>query len=77
METRSLFFIQKPSGKKKKVSIMEFFWDFCVVPRTGESGEGFADILIEPEDLDSRIIIELKYSQTFAGLEKACERVIV
>lgn len=52
---------------------MEFFWDFC----TGESGEGFADILIEPEDLDSGIIIELKYSQTFSGLEKVCERVIV
>ena len=39
-----------------------------------ESGDGFADILVEPEDPDAGIIIELKYAQTFAGLEKACER---
>ena len=39
-----------------------------------ESGDGFADILVEPEDPDAGIIIELKYVQTFAGLEKACER---
>ncbi len=39
-----------------------------------ESGDGFADILVEPEDPDAGIIIELKYAQAFAGLEKACER---
>lgn len=39
-----------------------------------EFGDGFADILMEPEDPDAGIIIELKYVQTFAGLEKACER---
>ena len=38
-----------------------------------ESGDGFVDILIEPEDPDAGIIIELKYAQTFSGLENACE----
>ena len=39
-----------------------------------ESGDGLVDILIEPEDPDAGIIIELKYAQTYDGLEKACER---
>ena len=34
-----------------------------------EAGEGFADIIIEPEDPDAGIILELK-------LEKACEKAI-
>lgn len=41
-----------------------------------ESGDGFVDILIEPEDPDAGIIIELKYAQTFAGLENACEKAL-
>ena len=41
-----------------------------LIQSNAESGDGFADILIEPEDPDSGIIIELKYSQTFSGLEK-------
>ena len=36
-----------------------------------ESGDGFVDILIEPENPDAGIIIELKYAQTYAGMEKA------
>lgn len=39
-----------------------------------ESGDGLVDILIEPENPDAGIIIELKYAQTYAGLEKACEK---
>ena len=39
-----------------------------------ESGDGFVDILIETEDPDVGIIIELKYAQTYSGLEKACEK---
>ena len=39
-----------------------------------ESGDGFVDILIEPENPDAGIIIELKYAQTYAGLEKACQK---
>ena len=37
-----------------------------------ESGDGFSDILIEPEDPDAGMVIEVKYSQTLAGLESAC-----
>lgn len=39
-----------------------------------ESGDGFADIIIKPRDPDAGIVIELKYSPTFSGLEKACEK---
>lgn len=41
-----------------------------------EAGEGFADIIIEPENPDSGIIIELKYSKEASGLEKACEKAV-
>ncbi len=39
-----------------------------------ESGEGFSDILIEPEDPDAGIVIEVKYAASIAGLDEACER---
>ena len=38
-----------------------------------ESGDGFSDILIEPEDPDAGIVIEVKYSPTLSGMETACE----
>ena len=38
-----------------------------------ESGDGFSDILIEPEDPDTGIVIEVKYSPTLAGMESVCE----
>ena len=37
-----------------------------------ESGEGFSDILIEPEDPDAGMVIEVKYSPTLAGMDSAC-----
>ncbi len=37
-----------------------------------ESGDGFSDILIEPEDPDAGIVIEVKYSPTLAGMESVC-----
>lgn len=37
-----------------------------------ESGEGFCDIMIEPEDPDAGMVIEVKYSPTLAGLDAAC-----
>lgn len=37
-----------------------------------ESGDGFCDILVEPEDPDLGIVIEVKYARTAAELEKAC-----
>lgn len=45
-----------------------------VVRSNVEAGEGFADIIVEPEDPDTGIIFELKYSKEAAGLDKACER---
>ena len=37
-----------------------------------ESGDGFSDILIEPEDPDTGIVVEVKYSPTLAGMESVC-----
>ena len=39
-----------------------------------ESGEGFSDILVEPEDPDAGMVIEVKYAPTFKGLEEACTK---
>lgn len=39
-----------------------------------ESGDGFVDILLKPEDPDIGIIIELKYTKNFMDLEKACKK---
>ena len=47
-----------------------------VVRSNVEAGEGFADIIVEPEDPDAGIIFELKYSKEAAGLDRACERAI-
>lgn len=41
-----------------------------------EAEDGFADIIVETEDFDAGIIIELKYSKTFSGMDKACEKAI-
>ena len=38
-----------------------------------ESGDGFSDILIKPEDPDAGIIIEVKYAKEIKGLDVACE----
>lgn len=37
-----------------------------------ESGDGFSDILIKPEDPDAGIIIEVKYAKEIEGLDAAC-----
>lgn len=39
-----------------------------------ESGDGFVDILVEPEDPDAGMIMELKYAQNFQDLEKSCNK---
>lgn len=39
-----------------------------------ESGEGFSDILIEPEDPDAGIVIEVKYAPSIAGLDEGCKK---
>ena len=41
-----------------------------------EAGEGFADIVAETDDLDSGIIVELKYTKEFERMEQACQKAI-
>ena len=41
-----------------------------------ESGDGFSDILIEPEDPDAGIVIEVKYAKEMKELDAACEAAI-
>lgn len=38
-----------------------------------ESGVGFSDILIKPENPDLGIVIEVKYAKEFKGLDAACD----
>ena len=38
-----------------------------------ESGDGFSDILIKPENPDLGIVIEVKYAKEFKGLDVACD----
>lgn len=38
-----------------------------------ESGDGFSDILIKPENPDLGIVIEVKYAKEFNGLDAACD----
>ena len=47
-----------------------------VVRSNVEAGEGFADIIVEPEDPDAGIIFELKYSKEANGLQISCEKAI-
>lgn len=47
-----------------------------VVKSNVEAGEGFADIIIKPQNPNDGIIFELKYSKETSGLDKACERAI-
>ena len=37
-----------------------------------ESGDGFCDIMVEPDDLDTGFVIEVKYAESIDKLEKAC-----
>ncbi|WP_297998476.1 AAA family ATPase [uncultured Phascolarctobacterium sp.] len=41
-----------------------------------EAGEGFADIIVETDDLDAGVIVELKYAPTMAALEKSCAKAL-
>ena len=47
-----------------------------VVKSNVEAGEGFADIIIKPQNPNDGIIFELKCSKEASGLDKACERAI-
>ena len=45
-----------------------------LIMSNAESGEGFSDILVEPEDPDAGMVIEVKYAPTFQALDEACAR---
>ena len=38
-----------------------------------ESGDGFSDIIVKTDDPESGIVIEIKYSKDYAGLDSACQ----
>lgn len=48
-----------------------------LIHSNAESGNGFSDILIEPENPDAGIIIKVKYSSSFTGLEKSCDTALM
>ena len=39
-----------------------------------EAGEGFADIIVETDDIDAGVVVELKYAKTMTGMEAACAK---
>ena len=47
-----------------------------LIMSNAESGEGFSDILIEPEDPDAGIVVEVKYAPTFRELDGACVKAL-
>ena len=44
-----------------------------LIRSNAESGEGFSDILVEPEDPDAGIVIEVKYAPRFGGLSRPAQ----
>ena len=49
------------------------YFNSLVVKSDFEAGKGYCDICITSEDLKTGAIIELKYSKTDKGMEKACD----
>ena len=47
-----------------------------LIMSNAESGEGFSDILIEPENPDAGIVVEVKYAPTFRELDGACVKAL-
>lgn len=47
-----------------------------IVRSNVEAGDGFADIVIEPEDPDTGIIIELKYAPSYEKLDDMCNEAL-
>lgn len=75
METRSLFLIQKPTGKKRKFLSWNSSGTSALCPKLADPVKcrirrRFRRHPDRAGRSGFRIIIELKYSQTFSGLEK-------
>lgn len=72
-----------PNGKKENfyhgllLGLFRSEVNWLIIPvSNAESGDGFSNILIEPEDPDTGIVNEVKYASSVAGLEKACEEAL-
>ena len=81
-KTISLFDPKGPKSEKEK-----FYHAFLVgllignsswgIHSNKESGEGFADIMVETEDPEKGIVIELKSVDTLGEMETACQNAMV
>ena len=47
-----------------------------LVKSNAEAGEGFADIIVETDDPDAGIVVELKYTKEYMGMEQACRNAL-
>ena len=73
----SVFDIKTGEGKKEisyhnlLVGILTGNADWLVKSNV-ETGEGFADIIVETEDPNAGIVVELKYTKNYDEMEQAC-----
>lgn len=73
----SVFDIKTGEGKKEisyhnlLVGILTGNADWLVKSNV-ETGEGFADIIVETEDPNAGIVVELKYARDYNNMEQAC-----
>ena len=74
----SVFDIKTGEGKKEisyhnlLVGILTGNADWLVKSNV-ETGEGFADIIVETEDPNAGIVVELKYTKNYDEMEQACK----
>lgn len=77
----SVFDTKSQNGEKESsyhnllVGILTGNGDWLVKSNV-EAGEGFADIIVEPDDPDAGMIAELKYAKEFKDMEQACQNAL-
>lgn len=83
MLSNTISFVDTKGGKEEKensyhmilAALLASNADW-VVRSNREAGDGLADIIVEIEKPDAGVIVELKHSATYEGMEKACENAI-
>lgn len=83
MLSNTISFVDTKGGKEEKensyhmilAALLASNADW-VVRSNREAGDGLADIIVETEKPDAGVIVELKHSATYEGMEKACENAI-
>ena len=68
--------LRKHYGQKTIILIDEYDVPLDKAFQNKESGDGFADLMIETDDPNAGIVIERKSVEKLAELDKACERAI-